>query len=235
MNKPSSIFIGVALILLGMLGLVMTVVASLLGFNPLGIIWQLWPAIVLLLGLCFIAPPFLVRGKPGMGALFIPGFPILTTGGILFLASVFHAWGIWSWLWPMLIISLGMGFLFAAIYMRVIWLVIPAVIIGLNGLVFQFCAITGLWHWWSVLWTVEPLAVGLALLIPGLLKHISGLTIAGLILCGIAGLMLMVMLTILGAWLPFGLLGPGLLILAGLGVLAVGMVRHLFVPRSALE
>lgn len=235
MNKPSSIFIGVALILLGMLGLLMTVVTSLLGFNPLGFIWRLWPAIVLLLGLCFIAPPFLVRDKPGMGALFIPGFPILTTGGILFLASVFHVWGIWSWLWPMLIISLGMGFLFAAIYMRVIWLVIPAVIIGLNGLVFQFCAITGLWHWWSVLWTVEPLAVGLALLIPGLLKHISGLTIAGFILCSIAGLMLMVMLTILGAWLPFGLLGPGLLILAGLGVLAVGMVRHLFVPRSALE
>ncbi|NIV37763.1 MAG: hypothetical protein GWN58_52620, partial [Anaerolineae bacterium] len=64
------------------------------------------------------------------------------------LASVFNVWSVWAWLWPMELISLAMGFLFAAIYMRLIWLIIPATIIGLNGMVFQFCAITGLWHWW---------------------------------------------------------------------------------------
>jgi hypothetical protein len=30
--------------------------------------------------------------------------------------------------------------------------------------VLQFCALTGLWNAWAVLWTVEPLSVGLSLL-----------------------------------------------------------------------
>ena len=223
------------MVLLGVLSLVVSAVMAALGFNPLGFVWRLWPALVLGVGLAFVVPPFLARDKPGLGALYIPGFPILTTGGILFLASVFNAWGIWEWLWPMLIISLAMGFVFAAIYMRVIWLLIPAIIIGLNGLLFQFCAISGLWHWWSVLWTIEPLAVGLALLAVNIKAQSPGLRIAGLVLCGIAASMTMMMLTILNAWLPIALIGPGLLILAGMGVIVWGLVRPALLPKSALE
>lgn len=235
MDKRSLIFVGAALILLGIVSLGFSGVAAVLGFDPLRFVWRLWPALVMGAGLCFVVPPFLVRGRRGLGALFIPGFPILTTGGLLFLASVLNVWGVWGRLWPMLILSLAMGFLFAAIYMRLVWLVIPAVIIGLNGLTFQFCAITGLWRWWSVLWTVEPLAVGLALLIPGVIEDVAGLRLTGLILCGLAGSMALMMLTILGTWWPIALLGPGLLILAGLGVLGWGLVRHLLLPRPALE
>jgi hypothetical protein len=144
-------------------------------------------------------------------------------------------WGVWAWLWPMLLISMAMGFLFAAVYMRLIWLLIPATIIGLNGLVFQFCAITGLWHWWSVLWVIEPLSVGLALLVIGVRRDIAGLRTAGLILSGLAAALFMLMLIVLGAWLPLGLLGPGLLILVGLLAVGWGVLRSTLAPASALE
>ena len=235
MERRNLFVVGAALVLLGVLSLVVTGVLSLFGFNLGAFILRLWPSLVTTVGLCFVVPPFLVRGKRGLGGLFIPGMPILTTGGILLLASVFNVWGVWAWLWPMELISLAMGFVFAAVYMRVIWLIIPAMIIGLNGMVFQFCAITGLWHWWSVLWVIEPLSVGLALLLIGLRKDIKGLTRAGLILCGIAAFLFMFMLLVLGAWWPIGLLGPGLLILGGLAALGWGMLRPVFTPRSVME
>jgi hypothetical protein len=235
MDRKTSFLSGSALIALGVLSLIFFGVASLLGFNPLGFVGRLWPVLILGVGLAFVVPPFLTRGKRGLGALFIPGMPILTTGGLLLLASVLNAWSIWSWLWPMELISLGLGFVLAAIYMRLIWLLIPALIIGLNGLTFQFCAITGLWHWWSVLWTVEPLSVGLALLAVNVKVHSRGLSIAGLILVGIALFMTMMMLTILGEWLPIALVGPGLLILAGLVAIGWGLLQSLLQPRAALE
>lgn len=235
MERRSSILAGGALILLGSALLVFLITASLVGFDLRSFIWRLWPLTITGVGLFFVMPPFLVRDRRGLGALFIPGMPILTTGGILLLASVTNAWNVWAWLWPMELISLAMGFLFAAVYMRLIWLIIPATIIGMNGMVFQFCAITGLWHWWSVLWVVEPLSVGLPLLFIGLRRDIRGLKIAGFVLCGIAGAMFMLMLLILGAWWPMALFGPGLLILGGLAMLAWGMLRSLILPRSALE
>ena len=235
MERRTLFVVGAVLVLLGVLSLVITGVLSLLGFDLGAFILRLWPSLVTSVGLCFVVPPLLVRGKRGLGALFIPGMPILTTGGILMLASVFNVWGVWAWLWPMELISLAMGFLFAAVYMRVIWLIIPATIIGLNGMVFQFCAITGLWHWWSVLWVIEPLSVGLALLLIGLRKDIKGLTTAGLILCGIAAFMFMFMLLVLGTWWPIGLMGPGLLILGGLAALGWGLLRPTLAPRSAME
>ena len=235
MDRRSSFVVGGTLVLVGVLSLLLTGVMSLLGINLFGFVWRLWPILVVGVGLLFVAPPLLTRGKRGLGGLFIPGLPILATGAILFLASVFNAWSIWAWLWPMEVLSLAMGFLAAAIYMRVIWLVIPAIIIGLNGFVFQFCAITGLWEWWSVLWTMEPLAVGLALLVPGILENVSGLRLAGLILCGVAAAGFVLMITVLGGWWPVRLLGPGLLILIGLGVIGWGLVRPALLPRSALE
>jgi len=120
MDKRSYLLTGGALLLLGAAMLVFMAIASLLGFALSAFIWRLWPLTVTGVGLCFVVPPFLVRGKRGLGALFIPGMPILTTGGILLLASVTNAWGVWAWLWPMLLISLAMGFLFAAVYMRLI-------------------------------------------------------------------------------------------------------------------
>jgi hypothetical protein len=235
MSKRSLILTGAVLILLGALVLALTGATALLGWSPFRFFWRFWPLTVIGAGLLFVVPPFLWRQRRGLGALFIPGLPILMTGMLLLLASVFRVWSIWSWLWPMEILAVAGGFLLAAAWMPATWLLIPAVIIGLNGLVFQFCAITGLWSWWAVLWVIEPLSVGLALLAVGVLKRIAGLSIAGLVLCAVAGLFLVKMTTILaGGWL-ITLLGPGFLILLGLGVLAWGVFRHRIVRQSGLE
>lgn len=223
------------MIALGMLSLMWMGMAALLGLNPLGFLWRLWPLLVIGGGLLFVVPPILVRGKQGLGALFIPGLPALTTGGLLLLSSVFDAWSVWAWLWPLELISLATGFVLAGLYMRNVWLLIPATIIGLNGLVFQFCAITGLWSWWSVLWMVEPLSVGVALLLSGTLAHKRGVVTAGLILCAIAAVGLALMVTVIGAWWPVRLLGPVLLILAGLAMVGWTLARPRILGRVAAE
>ncbi|MBN1262323.1 MAG: hypothetical protein JXB35_16710 [Anaerolineae bacterium] len=221
MKKEISILLGGLLILLGVVSGVFTVLLPLLGIGMWQLQpWRLWPVFVIAGGLLFVIPPFLVRGKRGLGALFIPGLPVATTGGILFFASITNHWGAWEWLWPLEVISVALGFLFAALYMRVVGLMVPAIIIGLNGLVFQFCAVTGFWEAWAVLWAIEPLSVGLALLALYLKHRSPGLLLAALILCGIAGLGFVGMSTIFMArWWVFQLLGP--LVLIGIGAILI--------------
>jgi len=242
MNKQFPILAGIGLIVLGVLALVFTMAIPMLGltmwrWGP----WRMWPLFVMSLGLLFVVPPLLVRGRPGLGLLFIPGMPILTTGAILLLASVLNWWSVWEWLWPQEVLALALGFAFAAAYTRRVWLAFPAIIIGLNGLVFQFCAVTGLWEAWAVLWTIEPLSVGLALLVVGVLKHSTGLVVSGLVVCGLAGLALigMTMILALGAlwpgWWLANLITPGIIILAGFALLAWGVIARPASPGTALE
>ena len=230
MENRSRLVLGASLIGVGVLLLMCLGTTALIGVNPLGFVWRLWPLLVIGVGLLFVAPPILARGNRGLGALFIPGLPVLTTGGILLLASVLDVWQVWAWLWPMELISLATGFILAGIYMRLVWFLIPATIIGLNGVTFQFCAITGLWSWWSFLWLIEPLSVGVALLLTGALTQTRGLVTAGLILCAIAGAGLGLMATVLTAWWPVRLVGPFLLILGGLAIVGWAFLR----PRLPL-
>jgi len=216
-NRRFSILLGVVLIVLGGLTLAANLVGPLFGWGwwrwmP----WRLWPLLVVSLGLLLVLSPFSTRGKPGLGGLFFPGMPILTTGTILLFASVFNAWDVWAWLWPLEVLSVAFSFLFAALYMRNTWLLIPAIIIGANGLLFQFCALTGWWGVWAVLWTIEPLSVGLALLAVNLKYRRKGLLIAGLILCGVAAFGLVLMTAVLPEWWVLNLLGPVLFIGVGL-------------------
>ncbi len=234
MDRWKVILVGGVLVLFGVGWGMLILVASLLGVNLLAFAARFWPMAISAVGLAFVLPPLLVR-KRGLGALFIPGVPILVTAGLLLIASVLDAWSIWSWLWPQEVLAVALGFLAATLYMRVPGLAIPAILIGLNGLVFQFCAITGSWNWWSVLWTVEPLAVGVALLVFGAQTGASGTVTAGIILCGIAGAGFLLMVAILsGGWL-IGLVGPGLIILAGLALLGWGLRRGWLLSRSAAE
>ena len=101
------------------------------------------------------------------------------------------------------------AFVLMAIFLKVPWLMIPASIIGFTGLVLQFCAATGWWSSWAVLWTVEPFAVGLPLLLIGLSRKIEGVKLAGIILCGLAGLGFAAMSTVLvtSLWIT-RLIGP---------------------------
>jgi hypothetical protein len=210
---------------MGCLGLFATQLAPLVGLDlwrwgP----WQLWPLFVIGPGLGLVVVALVTRRR-GWAALFIPGLPILVTGSILMMGSLFNYWSIWTWLWPAEVLALALGFLLAALRMRSVWLAVPGIIIGLNGVVFQFCAITGLWESWAVLWAVEPLAVGLALLVAGAVKRSGGLVTAGLILCGLAGLSVMGMTMILSGFWWLNTIGAGFLIIIGLLILIWGLIR----------
>ena len=96
MQKKASLLVGLTLIVLGVLALAANLlirangVGFLLGFRA-------WPIIVMGAGLLFCLPPFLFREQRGLSGLFIPGLPILTTGMLLFLASVSGNWSIWAY------------------------------------------------------------------------------------------------------------------------------------------
>jgi len=179
-ERSLSLIFGLALVALGGL--------SLLGNALLTTqAWRLWPLTVIIAGIALSIPGFLGLKRRGFGSFFIPGVPLLTTGGILLFASLFDRWNVWELAWPLEVLALAVGFALAAIFMRVAGLAIPAVIIGINGLMLAFCNLTGLWVTWAILWPIEPLAVGLGLLIVGVANRSAGAKLAGLILTGIAG------------------------------------------------
>jgi len=149
--------------------------------------WKLWPVIVVLAGIGLIIPGFFGILRHGFGLFFIPGIPVLTTGGILLYASLTNHWNVWVVAWALEILALALGFALAAIFMRAPGLAIPALIIGVNGAMLTFCAVTGLWESWALLWPIEFLAVGLGLLVLGIANHSAGVKTAASILFAIAG------------------------------------------------
>jgi hypothetical protein len=149
--------------------------------------WRLWPLIVILLGLGLSAPGFWGLRRSGLGSLFIPGIPLLTTGLILMAASLLQRWNIWALAWPLEVLAVALGFGLAAFFMRTPALAIPAIIIGANGLLLAFCNLTGLWQAWVLLWPIEPLSVGLGLLVLSLFNKSRGLRVAAVTLFIIAG------------------------------------------------
>lgn len=227
MNKKLSIAISLLLILTGVAALGLSLLGALFAFR----IWQLWPLVVLSTGLFMLLPPLLARRRRGLGVLFLLGVPTLATGGILLLSSVFRWWGAWSWLWPLEVIAVALGFLFAAIYMQAFWMVAPAIVIGANGLLLQFCALTGWWEAWAVLWAVEPLAIGLALLTLNARYHRSGLLATGLAFCIAAGLGMMTSLGIASLvalsplWRVWRWIAPTVMVLIGGGLLVWTLAR----------
>jgi hypothetical protein len=226
MQKKASLLIGLTLILLGLLFLAgnLLIQSAGSGFFP-GL--RTWPILVVGAGLLFCLPPFLFPRQRGLSGLFIPGLPVLTTGILLFIASMTENWSIWTTFWPLEVLSLAAAFILMAIFLRVPWLMIPASILGFTGAVLQFCAFTGLWSSWAVLWTVEPLAVGLPLLLIGLAKKIEGLKLAGIILCGLAGLAFAAMSSLLvtSSWIT-RLIGPAVVLVLGLLLVFTGLGKR---------
>ena len=137
-ERSLSLIFGLALVAIGII--------SLLGNTILTTqAWRLWPLTVIIAGIALTIPGFFGMLRRGFGSFFIPGIPVLTTGGILLFASLFDRWNVWSIAWPLEVLGLALGFALAAIFMRVAGLAIPAVIIGVNGLMLAFCNLTGLW------------------------------------------------------------------------------------------
>ncbi len=215
MQKKVSLLFGVSLIIVAVLALAGNLLMQSLGGGAL-LGFRAWPIFVITAGLLFCLPPFLFAHIRGLSGLFMPGIPTLVTGLILFFASVTGHWGVWAVLWPLEVLSVALGFVMMAVFLRVPWLMIPASIVGLTGLVLQFCAATGLWASWAVLWTVEPFAVGLPLLVIGTVKKIEGVKLAGIILAGFAAVAFAAMSTLLAdfGWIT-GVVGPILVLALG--------------------
>lgn len=227
MKLKFSTLIGILLILIGGLVLAGNLLAASIGFRIQWFkIWRFWPVFVFMLGLLFTAAPLLWREKRGLGALYVLGLPILVSGGILFLASSLNNWGIWAFLWPLEVLSLALGFTFAALTIRSVGLGVPAIIIGLNGLVLQFCAITGFWSMWFFLWAIEPLAIGLVLLMFSLRYPNKPTFIVGASFCGFAlvAFVFMLMLTFTGWW-ALRYMGPALLVAGGIFMLLSSVIK----------
>lgn len=217
MQKNASLLFGVTLVMLALLALGGNLLLGATGAGVFRAGFHTWPLAVIGVGLLFCIPPFIFRKQPGLGGLFIPGVPVLTTGLLLFAASLTGNWGLWGIFWPLEVIGLAVGFVMAAIFLRVVWLMVPASIIGLTGLVLQFCAATGLWASWAVLWTVVPFSVGLPLLLIGVFHKSDGVKLAGLIVTGFAGLAFAAMSAILasGSWLT-RIVGPFIILALGI-------------------
>ena len=228
MQRISSILVGVILVLLGMFALAFNTVAPSLGLS-LGWLmpWRFWPMIILGVGTFLFLLALLSIRTPGLGALFIPAVPLNMVGAILLYASVFGQWHVWSFAWSLVVLAVAVGFLLAMIFSRVIWYGIPAILIGVNGLVLAFCSITGLWSWWSVLWTIEPLALGLVLLLVSYKTHSSAVATLGLLACVFAAFAfsLMTGLVVFGSWF-FRLSGPALLVLLGVVLIGWDVIRR---------
>jgi hypothetical protein len=204
MNQRISTATGLILIAAGVIALAGSFLGAVFGFK----LWHLWPLTVIAAGVLVITPALFnanrANGKNRRGWLYIPGLPILTTGAILLFASVFQGWEVWSWLWPLEVIAVALGLLLGGLTLRAPGLFVPAIIIGANGMVLQFCALTGWWEAWAVLWSVEPVAVGLALLALNTRTKSTALMTVGLVLCAIGALGFMQSLV----WVSFRTLRP---------------------------
>lgn len=179
MKNPAAAFLGILLILAGFTALLGTLALPLLTAGAFFGIRYAWTLFVVVIGLGFCLAPVIFFKQRGLGGLFIPGVPILVTGGLLFAANLFNHWGLWARWWTLEVLAVGAGFLMAAIWLRVSGLLVPAFIIGFTGAALFFTNLTGLWGWWGVLWTVVPLGLGFALLLMGLFERNRSLVWVG--------------------------------------------------------
>jgi len=227
-ERSLSLIFGLALVAIGGL--------SLLGNTLLARqAWRLWPLTVIIAGIALTVPGFFGLVRRGFGSFFIPGIPVLTTGGILLFASLFDRWSVWELAWPLEVLGVAVGFALAAIFMRMAGLAIPATIIGINGLMLVFCNLTGLWSAWAILWPIEPLSIGLGLLIVGVIKRSAGTKLAGLILTGIAGVGFFIasFISILNdTFLRFAV--PGMLVLCGLILVSARWLKRVDAPSDGV-
>ena len=197
-SRNISTLSGLFLIFLGGLALIYTVISPIFGLK-LGL-GSMWPLLLVGVGTMLTLAPFTERKNKALGTLFIPGFPILILSGLLLISNLFNWSRGWALFWPLLLIALAAGFTAAAIWSLNIWLFIPAIIVGINGLVFQFCSLTGWWHLWSILWVIEPLSVGFALIFVSVFTKSQGLRKAGFIVTAVAGVCVSIMTIILSGW-----------------------------------
>lgn len=179
---------------------------------------RMWPLLLGNVAILLVLTPFLAREKRGRGALFIPGIPLVVVSSILLLANITNWWSIWSYLWPLVVVAVALGFAAAAVWTRIVWFLIPATIIGINGLIFLFCTVTGWWELWGAGWPVELLAIGLSLFVVNSWVHARGLFVAGMVLSVMSGFAFALMALVLSGWASV----MAALVLVSMGIILIG-------------
>lgn len=234
MNSKLMLGVGAMLVVVGVLALASSVLGIVFGFR----IWQLWPLIVITAGLLMTAPAIFVRNRPLLSGLYILGLPTITTGVLLLFSSVFHWWEVWSLLWPLEVLSVALGCLLTAIKQKAPWLMVPAIIIGANGMILQFCTLTGWWRAWAVLWAVEPIAIGISLLTLNTRRHSRGLLTTGLVFCAIGalgffeGMAIASLSALRPLWQLWRWLTPITIILIGAGLIIWNLMKKDTLPEA---
>jgi hypothetical protein len=170
-RSSSSLITGSILIGLGVLALFIT----LSGIDLWTVSWRWWPTVIIAFGALFALLPVFLR-KRWMGLLYIIAAPIVAIGIMLLISMTSGQWFLWARWWPIGVLSVALGFVLAALYAREVWLLVPAIFLGVNGGLFLFNMWYGQWYLWKVLWIAQPLSLGLALLLVGVVKH-SGVTL----------------------------------------------------------
>ncbi len=170
-RSSSSLIAGLILIGLGVLALFFT----LGGIDLWAYSWRWWPTVIIAFGVLIALLPVFIR-KRWMGLLYVIAAPIIATGIMLLISMTSGQWSLWARWWPIEVLSVALGFVLAAIYARSVWLMVPAIFLGVNGGLFLFNAWYGQWYLWKVLWILQPLSLGVALLLVGVVKH-SGVTL----------------------------------------------------------
>ena len=186
MNRSNSLVAGLVLIALGAL-------ASLSGVNLWAVSWRWWPTVIIGFGVLLALLPIFIR-KRWMGLIYIIAAPVIATGIMLLISMTSGQWFLWARWWPIGLLSTALGFAIAALYAREVWLAVPAIVLGVNGGIFLFNMLAGQWTLWKVLWILEPLSLGLALLFVGVVKH-SGLTFGFGAALSVLGAFLAMMMT----------------------------------------
>ena len=133
--KNTKLLLGIFLVLFGLLCVVNII------FN-LNLFWriQMWPFIIIFIGLCFEVGYFSSRKAPG---LLVPG-GILLTIGILFLFETWTNWYFAAYTWPIYPFSVAVGlFQLYAFGIRENGLLIPVFILTAFSALAFACMIAG--------------------------------------------------------------------------------------------
>ncbi|MBN1304551.1 MAG: protein kinase [Anaerolineales bacterium] len=93
-------------------------------------------------------------------------FTLASVAGLIFINMILlwaggaFDWQIWSSAWPLEVI--GVGILLTAIMSSTAnpWIMIPSGIVLGNGLLLSYYAVTGWWTHWAILWPLEPILIG---------------------------------------------------------------------------
>jgi hypothetical protein len=221
MNQKVSAMIGTVLILLGALFLLVN-----LAFNAAGVwIWRTWPLFIVAGGALFMLVPLFFRREKWTGVFFIPGTPILVTGLLLLVSSIGNNWSLWAWGWSLVILAVAVGLALAGFATRILWMDVPAIILGATALILAYCAVTGNWGDWVWLWGLEVASVGCMILAVGYLAKNMVVRTVGWSFVGFGAFAATVMMALAGQnSRPMTFVSAAILILGGIALIAGGFL-----------